>query len=98
MKNLIKKWLGITALEKENNFLKEQIRSYLEVSVDVHSNPRNAPSWAVVCLRGKRESLKFYGADDRTINNIANWLRQFNRENRMIDAHPQCKDFLRRVI
>jgi len=90
MKNLIKKWLGITDLEKENEFLKQTLHDYLEVNIDVHVTPRS-PSWAVVCLKGKQECLKFYGGDYHTIEEISIFLRQFDRDNRLIDSPPQMK-------
>lgn len=95
MKKLIKKWLGITKLEKENKSLRKTLNDYLEVSIDVH---QKTPSWAVVCLKGKQECLKFYGADELTIKEIERFLRQFNRDNRVIDAPLSINSFLREVL
>ena len=93
MKELIKKWLGITKLEKDINKLNNKFNSYLEVAIDVN---QKTPSWAVVCLKGKQERLNFYGSDENTIKEIERFLRQFNRDNRIIDAPISFKSFLKR--
>ena len=93
MKKLIRKWLGIDKIEKENRRLKGLFHNYLEVSADI-SPSQKGMSWAIVHLKGKPEVLRFYGGNHYEIKEIAHFLRQFSRENRLIDAPIQLKSFL----
>ncbi len=93
MKKFILKWLGIKDRDLEINQLKREVKflkSLVDVGVDVH---QNSPSWAVVCLRGKQEYVRFYGADDNTINEIIKFLRCFNNRG-LIDAPLPFKKFV----
>lgn len=67
----------------------ERIRKLLgniDVSVDVH---HHSGSWAVVSLQGgKTDYIKFVDLDQRSIREIAFFLRQFDRNHVKIDANP----------
>lgn len=63
-----------------------QLLGNIDVSVDVH---HRSGSWAVVSLQGgKADYIKFVDLDQRSIREIAFFLRQFDRKNVKIDAHP----------
>jgi IS1 family transposase len=59
---------------------------------------QKSPSWAVVCLRGKIESVKFYQSDTNTLEEIIRFLRQFEKENLIIDAYPSCSNMMRDIL
>lgn len=64
----------------------KQLMGNIDVSVDVH---HRSGSWAVVSLQGgKTDYIKFVDLDQRSIREIAFFLRQFDRKNVKIDAHP----------
>lgn len=93
MKKFILKWLGIKNRDNEINQLKREVsflKSLVDIGVDVH---QRTPSWAVICLKGKQEYVKFYGADDNTIQEILHFLRQFNNCG-IVDAPLPFKKFL----
>jgi hypothetical protein len=58
----------------------------LNVSVDVHL--KEPHSWAVICIKGKPEYIKFInlGKDCKTARDIMMWLRQFEGSNITIDS------------
>jgi hypothetical protein len=98
MRKFILKYLGYDKLQKELIDLKKRckyLESFLDVSVDIH---QKEPSWAVVCLRGKIERVNFYISDSNTIEEIAQFLRQFKKENIIIDAHPQCAYLMKDML
>ena len=76
----------------------ERIRKLLgniDVSVDVH----HSSSWAVVSLQGgKTDYIKFVDLDQRSIREIAFFLRQFDRQNVKIDAKPFDRKMLNEEI
>lgn len=91
MLKLIKKWLGITQLEYQRQVLQVQlaelndkIKLLTEVAIDYHEK---SPSWAVICLRGKPETVKFIQLDTKTIMDIRRFLSQFTKNEPLID-HP----------
>ena len=77
----------------------ERIRELLgniDVSVDVH---QRSGSWAVVSLQGgKTDYIKFVDLDQRSIREIAFFLRQFDRKNVKIDANPFDRQMLNEEI
>lgn len=77
----------------------ERIRKLMgniDVSVDVH---HRSGSWAVVSLQGtKTDYIKFVDLDQRSIREIAFFLRQFDRKNVKIDANPFDRQMLNEEI
>lgn len=68
----------------------------IDVSVDVH---QRSGSWAVVSLQGgKTDYIKFVDLDQRSIREIAFFLRQFDRKNVKIDANPFDRQMLNEEI
>lgn len=67
----------------------------MEVGVDVN---HYSGSWAVVSIQGKNDYIKFMDLGQRDIQEIARFLRQFDRRNQVrytIDANPRDSAFLR---
>lgn len=76
----------------------KNILNNIDVSVDVHEYDHcYSPSWAVISLQGqKTDYIKFVDLGDRELRDIANFLRQFERDrNIKIDAHPQTSQLLK---
>ena len=46
-------------------------------------------SWAVICIHGKMDYVKFVDMSQRDIRSIANFLKNFEHSNRVIDS-PLC--------
>lgn len=70
-------------LEKQ---LKDTVGS-IQVATDIHLK---STSWAVICLQGeKADFIKFVDLDQRSIEDIAHYLRQFERHNVVADM-PYC--------
>jgi hypothetical protein len=74
------------------------VLSGIDVSVDVHEyDHRYSPSWAVISLQGKKtDYIKFVELGQSDINEIARFLRRFERySNIKVDASPMASPFLR---
>lgn len=73
-----------------------QLLGNIDVSVDVH---QRSGSWAVVSLQGgKTDYIKFVDLDQRSIREIAFFLRQFDRNHVKIDATPFDRQMLNEEI
>lgn len=73
-----------------------QLLGNIDVSVDVH---QRSGSWAVVSLQGgKTDYIKFVDLDQRSIREIAFFLRQFDRNHVKIDANPFDRQMLNEEI
>ncbi len=87
----------ITTLDKQRKVF-DNVLSNIDVSVDIHEyDHRYSPSWAVISLQGqKTDYIKFIALGQSDINEIANFLRQFERNtNIKVDASPHATRFLR---
>lgn len=77
------KWLNIQQdylkLEKRITMLEKLVK----IGVDVH---QKSPSWAVVCIEGHPEYIKFYGARTEQIREIKHFLKKFSNSDVIIDA------------
>ena len=74
------------------------VLSGIDVSVDVHEyDYRYSTSWAVISLQGQRtDYIKFVELGQSEINEIARFLRNFERNSNIkIDASPMASQFLR---
>ena len=76
----------------------QSILDGIDVSVDVHEyDHRYSPSWAVISLQGqKTDYIKFVELGQSEINEIAKFLRNFERNSNIkVDASPMASQFLR---
>lgn len=83
-------WKANAAISRVGNTDKrvDFFYSLLDVGVDVHTLPKYN-SWAVVCLQGKTDYVKFINLGDADIKEISKFLSGFGRQNRhAIDAEP----------
>jgi len=71
---------------KQEKVLRNTVGS-IQVATDIHLR---SPSWAVICIQGKKaDFVKFIDLDQRSINDIAQYLRRFERQNVVADM-PYC--------
>ena len=82
---------------QQNEEMKKMYNQITDVAVDVgfHDSER---SWAVVCVEGRPEYVKFIplsGADART---VMNFLRQFQYSRLIVDSPLRFKDELQRYF
>lgn len=68
----------------------------IDISVDVHESGYSR-NWAVISLQGqKSDYIKFIDMNDRHIEEIARFLRQYERQfNIKVDASPYASPYLR---
>ena len=82
---------------QQNEEMKKMYNQITDVAVDVGFHDENR-SWAVVCIAGRLEYVKFIplsGADART---VMNFLRQFQYSRLIVDSPLRFKDELQRYF
>lgn len=82
---------------KQNEEMKKMYNQITDVAVDVGFHDLEH-SWAVVCIAGRPEYVKFIplsGADARTVRNF---LRQFQYSQTIVDSPLRFKDALQRYF
>jgi len=88
LKQNIINWLGLTNLQStlasHNNDL-VMLKSLVKCGVDVHLHQDHS-SWAVICLSGKQEYVNFVRLDDKTVRDVRDFLRNFEKRNVHIDC------------
>jgi hypothetical protein len=73
----------------------EMVSRLVDVGVDVHY--KEPHSWAVICIQGKPEYIKFVNLcnDNKTARDIMKWLKQFEGSNKTIDSPFRFKDMMK---
>lgn len=102
MRKWFKSILGITNLEEKlqeaNNTLKtlrnnesfvlqeiNNVKELINVGVDLNlHNPRE--NWAVICVQGKPDYVRFVSLDSKQIRDVERFLRNFDHRNVTLDA------------
>lgn len=82
---------------QQNEEMKKMYNQITDVAVDVGLHDQYH-SWAVVCVAGRPEYVKFIplsGADTRT---VMNFLRQFQYSQHIVDSPLRFKDELQRYF
>lgn len=82
---------------QQNEEMKKMYNQITDVAVDVGFHDLEH-SWAVVCVEGRPEYVKFIplsGADART---VMNFLRQFQYSQPIVDSPLRFKDELQRYF
>ena len=66
------------------------MNSVCDVGTDI-GHYGNEHSWAVICIHGKRDFVKFVDMRQCDIREIASFLKRFERSNRVTDSplHPE---------
>jgi deoxyinosine 3'endonuclease (endonuclease V) len=92
MKNIIKKWLGLDKTEKELMRVQNELAEALK-TLDIIKNCVQVgadygfkdTSWAVVCVAGKVEYVKFFKFNDKNSQAFLSFIRQFKEEYTILD-------------
>lgn len=95
----LKRWLGLTVMdtqiERQESRIQDldnqvnslnRIKSHIDVGADV--GYKGNESWAVICIKGKPESVRFIdlrGVDERQ---LVMFLRDFEKRNMTLDLPP----------
>lgn len=67
----------------------------VDLGIDVNRFSERGPtSWAVVCLAGKIEYMKFYVLGHNEMAEIHKFLKPYDEANRVVDAASHVKRFL----
>lgn len=83
---------------QQNEEMKKMYNQITDVAVDVGLFHDSEYSWAVVCIEGRPEYVKFIplsGADART---VMDFLRQFQYSKLIVDSPLRFKDKLQRYF
>lgn len=74
------------------------VNSLMDVGVDIELYP-NDYSWAVVCIKGRPEYVKFIPLNHEYTRDIMIFLKQFEYSNRVVDSPFAFRDMVEnRVI
>lgn len=74
------------------------VNSLMDVGVDIELPPDDH-SWAVVCIKGHPEYVKFIPLDHKDIRDVINFLKHFEYSNRVVDSPFAFRDLIEnRVI
>lgn len=55
-------------------------------------------SWAVVCVKGKKEYIKFMPLNDESVYDVINFLKKFKYSNKVIDSPLAYRRMVKDVI
>jgi len=79
---------GLRGLTRDNtlaiDILHDTIESVVHIGTDVHRS--NGHSWAVVCIEGKMNLVKFVDLERRDARDVLGFLKQFEAGRHCIDA------------
>lgn len=77
----------IKHLRESINVLHKTIENIVHVGCDIYETPlENNHSWAVVCIEGRMNIVKFVHLDGRTAQEILRFLKNFEAGKRCIDS------------
>jgi hypothetical protein len=66
----------------------EEFKRLIDLGVDVHVHPKGQPSWAIFCIAGKTEYIRFVELKPQDLRSLREWLRHFEGTNRIFDHPP----------
>lgn len=99
IKQKLKKWLledeleTIKFLERENERIQKLVTPLLDVGSDIGFYQDH--SWAVICVKGKPEYVKFMSLDGKDTRNIIEFLRHYQQSNHVIDSPLSFRGIIR---
>jgi len=73
------------------HYANDLLASCLDVGVDVGFK---SPSWAVICIKGKPETVRFMQLDNNDAQALRQFLKRFENSNVIFDS-PFSKEFYR---
>lgn len=74
--------------------IKELVTPLLDVGTDIGMYDDH--SWAVVCVKGKPEYVKFIPLDHKDTREVIDFLKRYRRSNHVVDSPLAFKDMIRR--
>ena len=109
LKNKLRNWLfkeelnKLNLIEREldqsletNVQLQKLITPLLDVGTDIGF--RDDHSWAVVCVKGKPEYVKFVSLEHKDTREIINFLKRYDKSNHVIDSPFAFRDMIRKEL
>lgn len=82
---------------KQNEEMKKMYNQITDVAVDVGFHD-SEHSWAVVCIAGRPEYVKFIPLSRADARTVMNFLRQFQYSQLIVDSPLRFKDELQRYF
>lgn len=82
---------------KQNEEMKKMYNQITDVAVDVGFHD-SEHSWAVVCIAGRPEYVKFIPLSRADARTVMNFLRQFQYSRLIVDSPLRFKDELQRYF
>lgn len=82
---------------KQNEEMKKMYNQLTDVAVDVGFHD-SEHSWAVVCIAGRPEYVKFIPLSRADARTVMNFLRQFQYSQLIVDSPLRFKDELQRYF
>lgn len=82
---------------KQNEEMKKMYNQITDVAVDVGFHD-SEHSWAVVCIAGRPEYVKFIPLSRADARTVMNFLRQFQYSKLIVDSPLRFKDELQRYF
>lgn len=76
----------ISHFQESVNILHNTVENIVHIGTDVDARLNNNHSWAVVCVEGKINIVKFVPLDHRSAKDILDYLRQFEGGRHCIDT------------
>lgn len=65
---------------------KRTVNEIVEVGVDVHPYARDSGSWAVICIDGKPNYMKFVRFERNDVRSLQEFLRRFEYSRHVVDS------------
>ena len=79
----------INNVSKDCNIVKNTLRNVVSVGADIQRGNDNR-SWAVVCIEGNYNVVKFYDLHGQDYRTMLDFLKQFEGSRMCIDAPREC--------
>lgn len=76
--------------------LQKLITPLLDVGTDIGF--RDEHSWAVVCVKGKPEYVKFVSLEHKDTREIIDFLKRYDKSNHVIDSPFAFRDMIRKEL
>ena len=80
---------SISNVSKDCNIVKNTLRNVVSVGADIQRGNDNR-SWAVVCIEGNYNVVKFYDLHGQDYRTMLDFLKQFEGSRMCIDAPREC--------
>ena len=87
-------------LSKESYETNVQLQKLITPLLDVGTDMgfRDDHSWAVVCVKGKPEYVKFVSLEHKDTREIIDFLKRYDKSNHVIDSPFAFRDMIRKEL